>query len=166
MTPEKGSRVRRSARARQKRFPFLWWATVYYAGLFLLFVLLFRPWLEDFSKRQLPGLWRTAEATLILIVYLVLAALPALEWTRRGYFSSAVTRGIEAYVVFLVVFLSGWAMARVLGSEVDLLSVLGLLKGRLWAMGGALMLFFSFLLFSFIGSRMSTKGRSRRRSKG
>lgn len=129
-----------------------------------MFALFYHPWIEDFTGRQLPGPGRTAATALLLLSYLVMASLPALEWSRRGIHSSFFSRGLEAYLVFLGVFLVGWGLARMLGSGVSLQSALGLLEGFPWFIPGAFALFLSFMFFSYLGTKAVPAGRRRGRS--
>ena len=165
VTPVRSSRRCSSARDRQRKVPFLGWVAAYYVALFVFFALFLHPWMVDFAGRPMPGPWRTVGAALLLLSYLLMASLPALEWTRRGFSSSSLSRGVEAYLIFAAVSLAGWVLARTLGSEVSLQSALGLLEGFPWFIAGSAILFLGFIIFSYLGSRMSP-GRGRRRRSG
>ncbi len=161
MTPEKSTRSRRSAKRGFSGIPFLGWVAIYHGATFFLFASVLHPLIDGLIGNQLPGPVRIIVATALLLAHLVLISLPAMEWSRRGISASFLARGLEVYVVFLLVYSVGWAVSGFLGLKLSLRSALGLLNESPWFYFGALTVLASFISFSYFGSKVSPSARSK-----
>lgn len=141
------------------------WSVAYYVALILLYRFLIHDYIAETLDRQLLGLSDTLALTAVLFAYLIMCALPAFLWSRKGQYHP-VWRGLEAFACYVVVALVlGAVLAAAGGGDWSVTSAFAASGGAWAGIGSVLALLALFQAASWWGGNSAAGRRRHAKSK-
>jgi hypothetical protein len=130
----------------------------------LLYRFLIYDYISDKLDRQLLRFGETLVLSAVFFIYLVLCAVPAFLWSRRGYYHP-IWRGVEAFTCYVLVALSlGAILTAVDNGEWSVFSGISA-SGPAWARIGSLVVLLAvFIGASWWGGKSASSRKKRNRS--
>lgn len=140
-------------------FPFLGQAIIYYVVIFFGYYFLFYRYFNNTLDQQLLGLKDTLLLTFALILYLLLAVIPAYIWGRKNC-NHPVWSGVEMFLCYAFIFLALGGIVSIFDAgDWSVLSGISAGASAWIRIISILIIFILFILVAWWGSRSAESRR-------